>query len=149
MAAFDFFAAIDGLWSLKDRIAARLSGTQREKQAALRAISVALDETYFYYERRRAGEPRDRNSEQRLARYWSAAAISVRAIDRNLALVLDRKSEYWVRPDGWTDQEVVRAGIRLEKVRQRYRSMLKNDGVKLKGRRLRSVAPARPRTRKT
>ena len=91
---------------------------------ALRAISHALNETYFYYQSRNLGTPRDLEREQQLSKYWSAAAIPMRHVDESLAELCDLKSEYWVSPDNWPISKIHELGISLESVRDKYRGLL-------------------------
>lgn len=91
---------------------------------ALRAISHALNETFLYYRDIDAGNPRNPDIEAQLSRYWAAAAIPLRHLDPELATVCEYKSEYWVNPDTWSQEQVEQLGIGLEKVRDQYRSLL-------------------------
>ena len=103
---------------------ATLSKDRRElKDSALRAISTALNETYLYY-RDLGSKSRDPDREAMLVKYWSAAAIPLRHFDDELAGVCELKSEYWVNPENYTDEEVKKLGIELDSVRQAYRKML-------------------------
>lgn len=104
---------------------ANLSKERRElRDNALRSICNALDETYLYYRDIDRGSPRNLETEAQLARYWSAAAIPIRHIDNELALLCDQKSEYWLNPDTWDNDRVNTVGIALDNVRERYRRLL-------------------------
>lgn len=61
--------------------------------------------------------------EAQLAKYWSAAAIPLRHIDEELAMACEHKAEYWVNPEQWSDEEIIRLGIKLEDVTQAYRNI--------------------------
>lgn len=103
---------------------ATLSKEKRElKDDALRAVSTALTETCIYY--RSLGKDAQRNEEKeaQLARYWSAAAIPLRHIDEELAGICENKAEYWLNPEGWSNEEILQYGIKLEDVKQAYRQM--------------------------
>ena len=91
---------------------------------ALRAISHALNETYLYYRDIERGKERNPEVEAQLSRYWSAAAIPIRHIDRGLAQTCERKSEYWLNPDTWDEAKVTETGIGLDDVRKKYRALL-------------------------
>lgn len=90
---------------------------------ALRSISHALTETYLYYSRL-ARKGRDRDNEEQLARYWAAAAIPLRHIDRELAIICENKAEYWLNPESYAAEDIERYGIGLDQVRRRYRECL-------------------------
>jgi hypothetical protein len=91
----------------------------------LRAILVALDETYLYYRDIKRNVPRDPDREALLARYWSAAAIPMHHIDPELAQRCDRKAEYWLNPDNYSADDIKELDIGLESVRNAYRTLLK------------------------
>jgi len=112
-----------------------LSRDKRElKDNALRSVSTALRETQLYYRDLGKGRERNMDIEAQLAKYWSAAAIPLRHIDEELAMVCDRKAEYWVNPEQWSDEEIIRLGIKLEDVSRAYRTLAmpkfsKSNGV--------------------
>lgn len=116
---------LDGLSKILGPIAT-LSKDRRElKDSALRAISNALDETYLYYQELDKGGQRNLEREAVLVKYWSAAAIPMRHFDENLSKTCDLKSEYWVNPDHYQDNDITELGIGLDNVRQAYRKMLR------------------------
>lgn len=116
---------LDGLTKILGPIAT-LSKDRRElKDTALRAISNALDETFLYYRDLDKGSPRNLEREALLAKYWSAAAIPMRHFDEHLSNVCDHKSEYWVNPDNYQQEDIKELGIGLNDVRQAYRKMLR------------------------
>lgn len=92
---------------------------------ALRSVSIALTETCLYYRSIETERGRSAEKEAQLARYWAAAAIPVRHIDSELALVCEHKSEYWVNPDSWDRSRLDGLSIALDDVRLRYRSLVK------------------------
>lgn len=98
---------------------------EQKKDLALRAVSYALDETYLYYRDMKNGHLKDRDREAQLVKLWSAAAIPLRHFDLELANICDRKSEYWLDPEIYTDEDVIKLGIRLGDVRGAYRKLMK------------------------
>ena len=90
---------------------------------ALRAVSHAINETYLYYSRYERSGP-DKEVEEQLSRYWSAAAIPLRHVDPELAMICENKSEYWTNPAHFTDADIKKFGINLDHVRRRYRAIL-------------------------
>lgn len=126
---------LDGLIKLLGPIAT-LSKERRElKDTALRTISNALDETYLYYRDLENGIIRSSDREGLLSKYWSAAAISLRHFDSDLASICDHKSEYWINPDNYDKNLVQELGIKLGDVREAYRKMLSpNNKFTLSGR---------------
>jgi len=115
---------LDGLSKILGPIAT-LSKDRRElKDSALRAISNALDETFLYYRDSNNGANRNLEREAILAKYWSAAAIPMRHFDEQLSNICEYKSEYWIAPSDYSDEDVEQLGIGLNDVRQAYRKML-------------------------
>jgi len=99
--------------------------SQRElADNALRSISHALTETCLYASRYIDQGKRDPEIETQLSRYWSAAAIPLRHIDKELSLICEYKSEYWINPEGWDHDNARGAKIDLESVREKYRAKL-------------------------
>src|SRR5205085_8937681 len=76
-----------------------------QRDSALAALYGALNETKLYLERRDAGE-RDRGREEQLSRLWSAAAIPLRRFNADLAARCLEKSDFWVAPKRWFDDDV-------------------------------------------
>lgn len=115
---------LDGLIKILGPIAT-LSKERRElKNLALRTISNALDETYLYYRDLNLGARKSLDREALLVKYWSAAAIPIRHFDSDLAVICDRKAEYWVNPDNYDEAQVKELGIGLNDVRNAYRKLL-------------------------
>ena len=111
------FGAVPNLLSLsKDR--------RELRDNALRAILIALDETYLYYRDIEKGKGRNDEREALLARYWSASAIPMRHVDPKLARRCDQKAEYWLNPDNYNPDTITDLGIGLESVRNAYRTLL-------------------------
>lgn len=102
-----------------------LSKDKREvADNALRAISHALTETSLYVNRHVKSGKRDEEIEAQLARYWSAAAIPLRHIDRELSEICEYKSEYWLDPNNWNPEKTNGISISLDSVRDKYREKL-------------------------
>lgn len=97
-----------------------------QRNSALRAISNALDETYLYYRDLKKGMVRNLDRESLLVKYWSAAAIPIGNFDSQLAEICDLKSEYWTKPDNYSDEEIKSLNIELDSVRQAYRKHIAN-----------------------
>lgn len=116
---------LDGLVKLLGPIAT-LSKDRRElKDTALRSISTALDETYLYYRDLESNiTNRNDDREEVLSKYWSAAAVSLRHFDSELAVLCDYKSEFWVNPNNFDESRIQELGIKLGDVREAYRKML-------------------------
>ena len=115
---------VERLLSLLGPIAT-LKREQRElADNALRSISHALNETYLYYRSVELKQGRNIDAEAQLSRYWAAAAIPLRHIDRQLAEICEYKAEYWVNPDTWDGDKVKQLGIGLDDVRKQYRARL-------------------------
>jgi len=112
-----------------------LSDAAKEKRkladAALQALSTALDETSIYITSRNRGNDIDHDIESKLARYWSAAAIPVRHFDAELADICIEKNRYWLDPDGWEGNSEQEERISLHNVKAQYSELFKK-GAKSK-----------------
>ncbi len=115
---------ISGLFGVVPSLLALPKERRELRDNALRGILVALDETYLYYRDIERGKERNQDREALLVRYWSAAAIPMRHIDRDLARRCDQKAEYWLDPDRYDTDAVIELGIGLESVRNAYRTLL-------------------------
>lgn len=103
---------------------ATLTKEKRElKDNALRAVTTALLETKIYYRSMELGASRNIETEDQLVKYWGAAAIPLRHIDQELAVICENKSEYWLNPENWSDEEVKEFGIQLQNVTSAYRQL--------------------------
>ncbi|MCW8828629.1 MAG: hypothetical protein OQK94_06195 [Gammaproteobacteria bacterium] len=103
-----------------------MSKENRElRDNALRAVSHALSETLIYYRGLERGKERNTEIEDQLSRYWAAAAIPIRHLDGELAMICDKKSEYWLNPEQWSVSDIRKFGIELGKVQREYRQLLK------------------------
>ena len=106
----------------------RLQAEKREiADAALTAISHALDETRLYYRDIESGQPSDQEREAQLVRAWSAAAIPMRHIDRELASACQHKSDFWLNPESWEPDRIEKIGISLDDVSRRYKAKICDD----------------------
>lgn len=91
---------------------------------ALRSVSHALTETCIYVNHYIEKDKRDEEIEAQLSRYWSAAAIPLRHLDRELSEICEYKSEYWLNPRNWDASRAKGIAIDLESVREKYRAKL-------------------------
>ena len=115
------------LKGLKDFLDFRKVAKKEQRELvdnALRAICTALNETEIYYKTYHRTKKRNSDTEDQLSRYWAAAAIPLRHIDRHFSNICEYKSAYWTDPEKWTDQEVRDFKIDLKTVRLRYNSLL-------------------------
>ena len=101
----------------------RLSRRRERADAAVKAVLLAVNETKAYIADWTSGT-RSRKRELLLVRLWTDAAVAIRRKDRNFAHQLQMKAEYWTDPERWTPVDVERAGIRIDAVAGRARSLL-------------------------
>lgn len=143
---------IERLGGLLGRIQSLAKDQRDLRDNALRAISHALNETYLYYEGLEHGKRRNRDMEAQISRYWSAAAIPMRHLDRELSAICEYKSQFWVKPDHWKRQDINAVNIGLDNVRARYRKLLlpsasTNSAPASRSRRVLTTASTRPRAK--
>lgn len=115
---------IERLGGLLGRLQSLAKDQRDLRDNALRAVSRALNETYLYYEGLERGKRRNRDLEAQISRYWSAAAIPIRHLDRELSEICEYKSQFWLSPDHWQRRDINAVNIGLESVRMRYRKLL-------------------------
>ena len=97
-----------------------------EHEEAIEALYTALNETRIYIGRiNRAGEShRDEDTEAKLSRLWTKASRKLRKVDSHLAKRCFMKGDYWANPDGWTEEDIARARIQIDKVFRAARRLL-------------------------
>ncbi|MCG7549215.1 hypothetical protein [Pseudoalteromonas sp. Of7M-16] len=91
---------------------------------ALREINNAIVETRFYLHTLENDSPRNIEKEQSLVRLWSSAAIPMRHLNKELALLCDHKAKYWLNPSQWSESELIEHGLKLDQVADAYRQLL-------------------------
>lgn len=123
--AMDLIDIIKALFSLVPNLLALPKEQRERKDAALRSIVIALDETYLYYRDQSKRYERNLDREAQLAKYWSAAAIPMRHVDLELAERCDCKAEYWLNPEIQTNESIENLNISLNSVRAAYRSLIR------------------------
>lgn len=114
---------VSKLISLMGPIATLSKGKRELKDNALKAISAALRETKLYYRNLEAGKERDLEEEAKIVRLWGEAAIPLRHIDGDLAMICEQKSQYWVSPENWSSEEITQYKIKLQNVDFAYRQL--------------------------
>lgn len=115
---------LDGLTKILGPIAI-LSRDKRElKDTALMSIATALNETYFYYNEIKNGALRNVQRERELVTYWSAAAITIRHFDQELAMICADKSGYWINPDQFDQGELRIYHGSLDNMRRAFLKLL-------------------------
>ena len=116
---------VDKLIGLMGIIATMSKENRELRDNALRAISTALLETKIYYQYRQTGHPRNLDTEAQLAKYWSAAAIPLRHIDRELARTCENKADFLIGAGFWTDERAEDLGLKLQDITKAYRKLAK------------------------
>ena len=101
-----------------------LEENRKLKDGALIVTSNAIYETSLYCRYLELFLKRDLEREAQVAKCWSEAAIQMRHLDKKFASICDNKSEYWINPDNYTKDDVLKLGIGLKSVRQAYRKIL-------------------------
>lgn len=115
---------MDGLIKILGPIATISKDRRDFKGNSLRVISNALDETYLYYKFLDRNE-RDYDKKAQLVKYWSAAAISIRHFDVDLAAKCDVKAEVLIDFEFYSNTEIRNLDVGLDNLRSAYRKLLK------------------------
>lgn len=92
--------------------------TEQERRAARLALSKAFHTTEGYYAGLEGGGTKDLVREHEIAELWDAAAICIEPFNGRLANRLGLKARFWREGAAWTREQIVDAGIQLEKVRR-------------------------------
>lgn len=135
----DLIEIIKAIGQLVPAIVSMPKELGERKDTALRAILLALDETYLYYRDQGQGRQRCLDREAQLARYWSAAAIPMRYVDVDLAERCDFKAEYWLDPDRYDEKRILETRIELNSVRSEYRALIRPRSFRSRGRASRNI----------
>lgn len=88
--------------------------SQEQKDLALSSIISATNETKIYIKNVQQKSETNRNTEEKLSRLWSAAAVPLRHFDQDLSRRCLEKSDYWLNPDNYSATDIA-------KFRDRYR----------------------------
>lgn len=113
----------------------QLERGERERRA-IKALYVALNETVLYFRRldrphlartKKEKKEFERNiqTEEALSRLWMEASVELRDIDPSLAERCFFKGQYWADRDGWSEEDVRKANIKLGKVLDDAKSLMR------------------------
>ncbi|HTA59652.1 MAG TPA: hypothetical protein VK805_15935 [Candidatus Baltobacteraceae bacterium] len=114
----------------------QLGRGERERRA-IKALYIALNETNLYFRRldrphlarskqERKEFQRNIRAEEALSRLWIEASVELRDINPDLADRCFLKGTFWADRDQWSDEDVQRANITLQKVVRDARAFLRN-----------------------
>ena len=116
--------ALPALTGLLNYLSGQITGGRVRRDQALAALYAAACETKIYLEKLERTNRRNRRTEEQLVRLWAKAAIPVRHFDRGLANRLLLKSDLWVSPQRWTNEEITRNRIGVCQVWEDARKLL-------------------------
>jgi hypothetical protein len=94
-------------------------------RAALSCLSKALLETRIYLRDLEKGTKKNTKRENDLARLWTEAANELRDLDSQLAQICYYKSDYWTMPDDWSEHNIRKRGIAIDRIYETYRILLR------------------------
>ncbi|KZN33945.1 hypothetical protein N474_18550 [Pseudoalteromonas luteoviolacea CPMOR-2] len=83
-------------------------------------VSKALMETKKYFRSLESNAPRDHEAEGKLVMLWGLAAIPIKYMDSDLAILLTERAESWLHPEGWTNEEIIEFGNKLQIVSRTF-----------------------------
>ena len=106
--------AIGAVMSIRDDKRA----TSAEKIEAETALSKAFHSTDGYYKALHSGANKSPERESEIAHLWEEASVKLRKFNQKLAKKLSYKSNFWQEGGAWTEEQIERADIGLETVRQ-------------------------------
>ncbi len=111
-------------------IFARANVSRAEKDRILLALSDAYHETQAYYASLNEDKARDVDREYEIARLWDHLSMMTQRFDDNFADRFGIKSRYWREGAAWTDDQVRRANIGLEKIWRETKAKFKRPRKK-------------------
>jgi hypothetical protein len=116
-------------WLVSLRLADREDSALRSEAVA--ALYAALNETRIYLGTLAESQlntpdaiPRDRETEARLSRLWTAASVKLRSVNRDLAERCLLKGDSWAMPERWPKSTVHDARIDIEEIFNEARALL-------------------------
>jgi hypothetical protein len=105
-----------------------ISGERRDREDklddALTAIYTVAGETKIYINDMLKNGKRIRKRENKLSLGWAKAAALVRRFNIDLAERFLLKSDYWIKPENWTRDDIERNRIGIEEVCEEARALL-------------------------
>jgi len=94
--------------------------SERDRESTLKALLTALNETQIYIGKKR----RNKSTEAKLSRLWTAAALRIRNYDIDLAERCQMKGVYWSSPDSWGDEDIEKTRIAIDEVAESIKKLL-------------------------
>ena len=106
----------------------RLVSSRRERTqaspAAPQCLLRALSQTQSYVHDIQSGAAESRVKEQELSHLWGEAAAAFYGVDKDIAPLLQLKSESWAAPSKWSSADIRQPGITLDAVSEKARRFL-------------------------
>ncbi|MCG7549185.1 hypothetical protein [Pseudoalteromonas sp. Of7M-16] len=90
------------------------------RDAILVEVSKALMETKKYFRTLESNNPRNHETEGKLVMLWGLAAAPLGYIDQDLAILCALEEENWLHPDGWTCEEIIDFGVKLDLISRTF-----------------------------
>ncbi len=116
---------LEPLRNLIESLKTRREVQGSEEEEALIALYVSLNETRIYLGLLdRKIENRNMETEAKLSRLWTAASIKLRRINHDLAERCYIKADYWANPDTWSDTDIKRAKIGVDRIFREAKKLL-------------------------
>ncbi|MCF6442816.1 hypothetical protein L1077_25670 [Pseudoalteromonas luteoviolacea] len=90
------------------------------RDAILVEVSKALMETKKYFRALESNTPRNYETEGKLVMLWSLAAAPLSMLDKELGILCELEDENWLHPDGWTNEEIIEFGVKLDLISRTF-----------------------------
>ncbi len=114
---------ITGCKAVLDHISTHRNVKREIFDHALASLYIACTETKIYIQRFQRTGISNHQTEEELARLWSKASVPLRHIDPDLARRCIDKSEYWLNPENWSDDDIARYRIGIGQVANEARKL--------------------------
>ena len=120
----DILEAIPEIGRVLREILAANQNPTPPKQQAIRAVWSAVDNTRMTLRRIKDGQINSATPNPELVALWSDASLQVAELNRDLALRLRDKADYWSDPQRWDEHKIDQAGIRIDAIASDARALL-------------------------
>ena len=97
---------------------------ENQRDLALNTLLKAVNETRIYMQQTQRKAVRDINVEATLVRLWAEAAVPVRHLDLDLAERCTLKSDYWLNPESYSQDDIRKFRIGVNQVYQEIKKLL-------------------------
>jgi len=124
MIVEDIREALPEISRLLMRIVPTLIAPDPPQKQAIRAVWTAVDLTRMHLAKIRSGKAKVNEPNPELVEFWREASLQIATFDQELANKLRMKAELWSDPFRWDDARIREAGLQIEEITDKARTLL-------------------------